>query len=347
MEHAQEILTFKEACEKLGGKTKYVLLGNGFSIACDPIFSYSSLFEAAVKLGLSGRAQEVFGRLGTSNFEAVMRLLSEADWVARAYGLLEGAGSELLDDVEIIKKTLVEAVAKSHLEHSGKVSDEKKQSALSFLRPFKSIFTTNYDLLAYWVNLSCPTGPPWGDGFREDQDDPHAEHVVFSERLGSQPGLFYLHGGLHLFVEDGELKKHCWNRTGKPLTQSIREGLDEDRYPLFVAEGSAQQKLENIQRSGYLWYCLDKFSRIESPLLVFGHTLGESDAHIADAIARNMKLPDIAVGLFGDPTSPTNRLTFMNVMQLRAARAKLLAEGRRGQELSVTFFSSESAKAWG
>jgi hypothetical protein len=347
MAYAEEVLSFEDAIKALGQKTKHVLLGNGFSIACDPIFSYSSLYDAAVSMGLSDRAQSVFQRLGTSNFEAVLRLLEDADWVARTYGLLAGEGSELLTDAEVIKRTLVEAVAKSHLEHTGKVSDEKKAAALAFLRPFKNVFTTNYDLLAYWVNLAAPGGPPWGDGFREDKNEPDAEYVVFSERLGSQPGLFYLHGGLHLFVEAGELKKHCWCRTGKPLTQSIRDGLDQDRYPVFVAEGTAAQKLEHIQRSGYLWYCLDKFSRVESPLVVFGHTLGESDGHIADAIARNMKLPVIAVGLFGDPKSTTNQNTYASAMQLKGVREELLGKGQKGVELSVLFFDSETAKVWG
>ena len=36
--------------------------------------------------------------------------------------------------------------------------------------------------------------------------------------------------------------------------------------------------------SVYLWYAMDKFSRIESPLVVFGHSLGDSDRHITDAI---------------------------------------------------------------
>lgn len=347
MAYAQSVLTYEDALAKLGEKTKHVLLGNGFSIACDPIFSYSSLFDAAVQLGLSERAQAVFERMGTANFEAVMRLLENADWVARTYQLLDGVGSELLEDVEVIKKTLVEAVAKSHLAHTGKVSEQKKEAALAFLKSYKNVFTTNYDLLAYWVNLACPEGPPWGDGFREDKDDPDAEYVVFSERLGSQAGLFYLHGGLHLFVDGGALKKHCWARTGKPLTLSIKEGLDQDRYPLFVAEGSAEQKLEHIQRCGYLWYCLDKFSRIESPLLVFGHTLGESDGHISDALARNMKLPSIAVGIYGDPKAAANQVTFMNVMHIKGIREKLLDEGKKGKELSVIFFDSASAKVWG
>lgn len=347
MPYAENVLSYEDAKQALGDKTKHVLLGNGFSIGCDPIFSYPSLYEAAVKAGLSDRAQAVFTRLGTSNFEGVMRLLDDSHWIAETYGLIDTPQSAMLDDVNVIKNTLVEAVAHSHLAHTGLVSDEKKAAALKFLAPFKNVFTTNYDLLAYWVNLACPQGPPWKDGFRSDADDPEAPYVVFSERLGSQPGLFYLHGGLHLHIVQGELRKHCWNRTGKALTQLIQEGLANKSYPMFVAEGSAEQKLEQIQRSGYLWYCLDKLAKIESPLLVFGHALGDSDRHLADAIAHNLKLGSIAVGLFRDPKSPSNRMIYTNALQLQARRGELLAQGRKGHELAVTFFDSESAKAWG
>jgi hypothetical protein len=71
-----QILTYADVRQALGKRTAYLFLGNGFSIACDPIFSYESLFAAAVEAGLSARAQAVFERLGTNNFEGVMRLLA-------------------------------------------------------------------------------------------------------------------------------------------------------------------------------------------------------------------------------------------------------------------------------
>lgn len=63
------LLTYEQVRRELKNKTAHLLLGNGFSIACDPVFSYRSLFEEAVKRGLSDRAQRLFERLGTNNFE--------------------------------------------------------------------------------------------------------------------------------------------------------------------------------------------------------------------------------------------------------------------------------------
>ncbi len=338
-----DLLSYDDAVAKLGPGRNHVLIGNGFSIACDPIFKYDSLYDGAVRSGLSARAQEVFERIGTNNFEGVMKLLDDAHWVAGIYGLLAGDTSDMLGDVEIVKKALVEAVATSHPAHTGAIADSKKSAALQFLLPYHNVFTTNYDLLSYWVTMTDEKGPQWGDGFREDEDDPDAPYVVFAKRLGDDRGLFYLHGALHLFVHRGDLCKHAWVRTGRPLTELIKQGLDEKRYPLFVAEGSSQAKLEQIQRSGYLWYCLDKFSRIENSLVVFGHSFGEGDQHIAEAIAANTKLSRLLIGVRGEPKQALASAV-AGMVTRREARLQL---HKRGKPLDVTYYDSESARIWG
>lgn len=336
------IVTYSKALEQLGEGRKYLLLGNGFSIGCDPIFQYGSLYEAAVTAGLSERAQAVFARLGTNNFEGAMRLLDDAHWVAAQYKLVDPYASQLLDDVEVVKRTLVEAVANSHLEHTGMVEDGKKASALSFLKAYHSIFTTNYDLLLYWIVMHDAKGPHFEDGFRPDDDDPDAPYLVFSRRMGNTPGLYYLHGGLHLYVHEGELRKHSWIRTGQRLTELIRAGLSRSEYPLFVAEGSPERKLEQIQRSGYLWYCLDKLARVESPLVVFGHSLGASDQHISNTIARNPGVRSLYVGLHGTPKSASNEAIRQSAEQIREQRQERFST----RDLTVTYFDAESAQVW-
>lgn len=346
MAYAKQVLSYDDVQAKLGDGRKHILLGNGFSIACDPIFDYARLYDAAIKAGLSKRAQKVFEKLGTNNFEGVMRLLEDAHWIAQTYHFIEKDTSAMLDDVQIIKQTLIEAVAESHLENTGKVPDFKKDAALNFLKSYHNIFTTNYDLLVYWVGMHAGGNPPWEDGFRSVKDDPHTPCVVFSERIGSKKGLFYLHGALHLHISMGELRKHTWIRTGKPLTQLIREGLAAQQYPIFVTEGTAEGKLEQIQRIGYLWYCLDKLARIETPLVVFGHSLGQSDQHIANAIALNPKLDRLAIGLYGDPKSNTNQEIYNAISKIQAQREDLRKRKQKAKSLEVFFYDSASAKVW-
>lgn len=179
MPTAQKLVNYRSLKSRLQKGRSHLLLGNGFSIACDPIFSYPSLYSKAVAAGLSKRAQAVFDQLGTNNFEGVMRLLDDSHWVARIYGLIGNGSSAMLDDVALVKKALIEALTGSHLTHTGMVSDQKKLSAQNFFSDFHNIFTTNYDLLAYWVVMHGPSDPVFHDGFGEDLDDPDTNHVVF------------------------------------------------------------------------------------------------------------------------------------------------------------------------
>jgi hypothetical protein len=341
-----EVLAYSDVVRKLGSTRAHILVGNGFSIACDPVFRYTSLYEAAVRAGLSTRAQSVFERLGTNNFESVLRLLEDAQWVGVRYGIGEAELAPLLEDAEIVKQTLVEAVTNSHLDHTGCVPDEKKTAAKEFLKRYHSVFTTNYDLLLYWTVLH---GGPASheDGFRADDDDPEAPYLVFSERLGDKSGLYYLHGALHLYIEGGQLRKHSWIRRGQRLTESIRTGLAERQYPLFVAEGSPDKKLQQIQRVGYLWYALDKFARIHNPLVVLGHALGPSDQHIADAIADNKDIRQLFIGLHGDPESSGNLSLRSAVQRIQRRREERKGRGRKAAGLAIEYFDTASARPWG
>jgi hypothetical protein len=341
-----QIVEFERVLRELGDGRASVLLGNGFSIGCDPVFRYASLYEAARQLGLSQRAQCVFEHLGTNNFEGVLRALDEVDWIGGLYGLSAESSAAIRTDADVVKSTLVEAVAHSHLDHTGLVPQEKKSAALHFLRRFHNVFTTNYDLLLYWVVMAAEGRPPFQDGFRAEEDEPDEGPLVFSERLGDTPGMYFLHGALHLFLSGGALYKHSWRREGQRLTDLIRAGLAEKQYPLFVAEGAPDKKLEQIQRHGYLWYCLDKLSRIERPLVIYGHALGPSDQHLLDALAGNKKLSLVFVGIHGDPASPANQAIFDAAERLQAARARQQRR-RKGKGLQVALFQSESAHVWG
>lgn len=338
-----EILHYRDVVNSLG-KTCYLLLGNGFSIACDPVFTYGSLYEVAVQAGLSERAQAVFDRLGTNNFEGVMRVLDDAHWIAGEYGLIDSSQpSQLTEDVEVIKAALVSAIANSHLAHSGLLSNERKDSAANFLSRYSGVFTSNYDLLLYWINMFAGDPPPFEDGFRADPDEPDAHYVVFSERIGSAKGIFYLHGGLHLYMANGQLRKHCWSRTGTPLTNLIRTGLEAGNYPLFVAEGRSDKKNEQINKNGYLAYCLGKLGRIASPLVIFGHGLSESDSHINTAIAQAGGISRIFIGLHGNPDSLENQRIITTAESIQQQRLHYYPK----KALQINFFSSESANVWG
>jgi hypothetical protein len=51
-----------------------------------------------------------------------------------------------------------------------------------------------------------------------------------------------------------------------------------------VSEGNADEKRASIYRSEYLSFAFSRFSEDHGPLVVFGHSLGDSDSHIVNAI---------------------------------------------------------------
>ena len=65
-------------------------------------------------------------------------------------------------------------------------------------------------------------------------------------RITDRQNIFYLHGALHVFDAENELKKYTWVRTGIRLIEQIRAALQANLYPLIVAEGQSQEKMARI-----------------------------------------------------------------------------------------------------
>lgn len=332
------------------GKTFHLLVGNGFSVACDPIFSYENLYDKAVKTGLSARAVKLFEKLGTNNFEAVMRLLDDGNWLAGVYDLTDPEKSELKKDLEILKNTLIEVISASHLSHPGAIAAERQKKASEFFQPYANIFCINYDLLAYWVSNWTSDPPIFEDGFRADTDGADDSTLVFSERVRDKKGLFYIHGGLHIFNGAGGIRKYSWKRSGnKKITELVREGLKEKRYPLFVAEGKSENKQTQIASNAYLHYCLGKLSRIESPLITFGFSFGDSDSHIEKELVENLALPKIYIGVYGSVDEPQNKhFKFVQerMSKKREELVKKFKQNKKAKELEVVFYNTQTISVW-
>lgn len=347
---------------------RYLLLGNGFSISLFPnCFSYLSLFEEAQKAGLFAGNPEVslaFELLGTTDFELVMEALKSASKLAPLYG---GDQAKMNAHSELLKNVLVQAIAGRHPARPSEVTEEQYRNCRAFLAEFIGaqqersgrVFSINYDLLLYWALLHDIIGYAWDgdnvveapdqvllhdDGFRAPEDDFDAEYVAWEQfEAAHEQTITFLHGALHLYERGPELAKLCWERSGnKPLMDQIREALDEDRYPLFVSEGSSNKKLRRINRSAYLSKALRTFAgccgQVKASLFVIGHSLAENDDHILRRI-RNGKIRRMFVSLFGDPLAPNN-------LAIRA-KADQIAAGRSVRHpLVVEYIDASSLHIW-
>jgi hypothetical protein len=336
-----DVITFAQALEQANGP-KHVLLGNGFSRAYrDDIFSYDALFNRANFSGASPTVRDVFQALQTRDFEIVIKALRQA---AQLWPVYSPADSNVIrqleSDANALRDLLAKTIAGSHPDRPSDIPDEKYAACRTFLSQFKNIYTVNYDLLLYWALMheEIPPAIRCDDGFRQPEDGP-VEYVTWDVQNTGLQCVFYLHGALHIFDAGHELQKFTWSNTGVALIDQIRQALDTNRFPLFVAEGSADSKLDRIQHSGFLNRAFRSFGEIRGSLLVFGLSFGDSDEHILRLLDKG-KQGQIFVSLYGDPNSESNA---------RILRRSELIPTRRSKKYPVTisYFQAESAEVWG
>jgi hypothetical protein len=180
-----ELISFEQAIQQTEGEDRALLIGNGFSAK---YFTYSTLL-AASELAEGQPIRNLFARLGTADFESVVRALEDAAVVEEAY-LNEAHAIELKNHAQEVREALVRALNKTHPAHRG---DLDYASSAKFLAHFGNVFSLNYDLLLYWVNLEKGH---LGDGFGLGEDLGRFRGP-FS--VDAHCHLFNLHGGLHLF----------------------------------------------------------------------------------------------------------------------------------------------------
>jgi hypothetical protein len=340
----KSLMSFADSISLASEKHKkpHVLLGNGFSRACrDNIFSYKKLLETANFKNIP-KARKAFDKLQTTDFEVVMNSLRSAHTLMRLYSGRETAlAKKLLKDSIKLREVLVSAIANNHPGRPKEISEDEYTACRRFLGNFESIYTINYDLLLYWTLMHDEIDPfiKCDDGFRQPEDGP-AEWVSWDCSAYSQ-NIHYLHGALHIYEDGAEIKKFTWCNTQLALIDQIRAALNANKFPLFVAEGTSEQKMGKIIRSSFLGRAFRSFENIGGNLFLYGLSLSESDNHILKVIIKS-KVSSLFISLHGNPTSSSN--------QKIIAKAKFLISERekhnKRHSLKVQFYKAESAMVW-
>jgi hypothetical protein len=336
-------MTFSQALEDAQrfGK-RHLLLGNGFSIACRPdIFLYGRLYENADFSRLSPTAKLAFEALGTQDFERVIKALRDTRKILIAYGAPSDLTDTLAADADSLRELLVQTIAASHPAWPGDISDKEYRTCREFISHFNNIYTFNYDLLLYWAQMHTEEGtsPNSDDGFRKQEDNFDAGYVVWEPSQSHEQNMYFLHGALHVFDTGTEIQKYTWINTGQRLIDQIRDALQRDFFPLFVSEGTSNEKLERIRHNDYLAKAFRSFSEITGALFVYGHSLAPNDEHYLKRIERG-KTAQVYVGIYGDPASDSNKQIIGRANQLAAARTL-------SRPLTVSFYDAATAKVWG
>ncbi|WAK04576.1 DUF4917 family protein [Methylobacter sp. YRD-M1] len=329
---------------------RHLLLGNGFSIACRPnIFVYGKLFEQADFSKLSPSAKKVFKALDTQDFEKVIKALRDAKAVLSAYdGVSKKLLTTLQEDADGLRELLVQTIASSHPERPNEIAEHEYAACRDFLSNFNTIYTLNYDLLLYWTQMHNEDGvdPTSDDGFRKPEDDYDVNYVTWEPVNSHQQTTWFLHGALHLFDAGIEIQKYTWVNTGIRLIEQIRDALKLDYFPIFVAEGTSNEKLIRIRHNDYLAKAYRSFSEIGGGLFIYGHSLAKNDDHYLKCIEKG-KITNLYIGIYGDPETPSNKAIIARANKMVSARAsKISSSRRRRADLSVSFFDAGSAKVW-
>lgn len=323
--------------------SRYLVLGNGFSIALKPeIFTYKSLYEHAA-LDDHPHIRVLFERLNTSDFELVIKNLISASRTIEAYeGHPTDLSRRLRADAEVLKGILVNAIAGRHPDRPYDIDPAQYEACRAFLATFRHIYTLNYDVILYWTLMQDEVDgldlrPD--DGFRNPEED--EPFVTWQE--AHSPTIHYIHGALHLFDDAHQIIKFTWSKTDVPIVEQIRLALATERYPIFVAEGSSNSKMERILHNAYLHKALRSLEGCanvrKSAIVVFGHSLADNDDHVLKALSDG-KTAKLFVSLFGDQNTPDNQAIIQRAYALAARRAEKYP-------LDVRFFDAESAHVWG
>lgn len=263
-----------------------LLLGNGLSRALWKPFGYFSLFEEAQragrKKGLAVSDQALFKSLGTELFEPV---LSTLNTTVRANAALAINSTAPLNRYYSIKEALIHAVRTVHLPWP-RMPVATLAALNQALRGYRSIYTSNYDLLLPWAVQHAP------DGFAELFDEQGFFDVRCTHSEG--PRLLYLHGGLHLLkLPDGSTRQR--SADSAELLEGFAVNIPGE-VPLFVNEDCSDEKLRAIRNSDYLSWCLGQLARESQGLCLFGQHLDSTDQHLLEAI-RQARPKQLAVAI--------------------------------------------------
>jgi hypothetical protein len=294
-----KLITYQEVLTSLEKKNriKHLLFGNGFSMAYDRnIFSYNALSKFIENSG-DPIIQNLFGKLNTKNFELIMQQLDNFSEIAELFSDDKTLVPKIKAASDKLKNSLIDAITELHPEHVFTIPEEKSQSCISFMQEYLDkdgfVFSTNYDLLPYWV-LMRNGAKNAIDGFGRDLEtdlesgeyiDP--EDFEYSElRWGKHKEsqtVFYLHGALPIFDKGTCIVKVEYD-SQHYLLQNVSDRIDKKEYPIFVTAGNGMEKLTHIMHNKYLSFCYDKLCNIQGSLITFGFNFGDYDTHIIDAI---------------------------------------------------------------
>jgi len=243
----------------------------------------------------------------TDDFEQVLALLRERLANGQVSPELHNTLRQQEDEV---RTAFIDVLQRVHPEHSLKMNDDEKERCATFLEHFVGrargpklagrVYTTNYDLLLYWVvakfgrRLWC-----YDSHFNPDPYTAKPYGLWSKEKV---PELLYLHGALHLYDIPPEGQGMLRYSGKHNLIEQARKRLARGSFPVIVSEGTTDAKATRIARSAYLTWASEIFRRglgnRQAVLFTYGHSLDKRDAHLIRKIGTG-RISAVYIGAWG------------------------------------------------
>lgn len=280
---------------------KFLILGNGFCRSYDielgkNYYHWDSLIESSnIEKGtvLYKLLEQV-----NFDFELAQKYINSAISVNEIHNIPKSAYTDLVKNSLLLKTELIQAVSNSHppslitkVKSHGSDADMKKRvnSCRKFLNHFSKIFSLNYDLLLYWIR--CYENNYYRtDGFKNNYGK-----LTFNE--DEDPDFLFPHGAL--FIHRNTFTADKLRSSDKyPILKRVNDNISKNKYPLFISEGTGDEKLKSINNNVYLKYSYEKIMDSQGDIFTLGCSFLEGkDDHIIDAIFSS-KAKRVIVGDF-------------------------------------------------
>lgn len=297
-------------------KDATLILGNGSSIAYSLKFAYASLYDAA---DFTEEEKQLFDEFGTNNFEYILRKLFQASEVNKILGLDQD--KKVSSAYKNIRLKLIETIKSIHPTKDDINLKLIHDTVFQSMMDYRYIIDLNYDFLLYWILSNDGHLSPYpieGNQSRRNvfQGSPFqyfydgfcylsGNHLCFNYdfvedeiRRGEKTGIFYPHGNL-LLVRDKLYGDTLKIRSSGNLFKDVDEDWEKGYTPLFISEGTSEQKLNSIQSTPYLNYVYNEIlNDLTSFIVVYGWSMGDCDDHLIRRIFSNKRIQKVAVSIY-------------------------------------------------
>ncbi|HJE54797.1 MAG TPA: DUF4917 family protein, partial [Acinetobacter pseudolwoffii] len=263
-------------------------------------------------------------------------------WHAKLINKHLGIIDQKLDSAyENIKQALIKVVKEVHCEHSD-IADQLPQ-LYQFTKQFRIVVSLNYDLILYWILMygnRNEDGHRFKDCFQgsglfrnnwQDLRNPIRKEKEVTLSL-------YQHGNLSIFRDAKNTETKVQRGDFEGLLEVITSQWEDNKIPLFVAEGTGTKKLESIKSSPYLstifYEVLPDLITQKANLVIYGWSLGKQESHLVKQIFKNNQSGKVAISIFQNNQEECHRIY------------RLIKNEKVAPNIEVEFFDSQSSGCW-